>query len=329
MMGKEVYFRDRYVDIVLREFVNRMLSCGYLRGLKYILSLLIITIVSGFTVSAKDEIRVESELSVDKAYAGQAVCLIVRFYTTDPEIAYVNIISEPSISGATMVKAPSTNQNDGVLRHDIKKGEDQYSAVVYRCMFIPENAGTIVVPKLEFRVGRRKPAIIDHPFFGRMRSTTIEEEDVMSKTIKLKVNSLPSPPSGFSGAVGEFSISGSVPPGRIYADGTGLVVYTVSGVGNLQTSMLPEVSRKLVSGMRIKSETVDESRIIEGDVLKNSCDLVCEIGFDMPGEYEISPVEFIYFDPELREYVTVRSNSVRLTAVESELPSRPRPTHSI
>lgn len=302
---------------------------GWCRTCRSALMVILLIMSSMGTISAKTVMRLESQLSVNRAYIGQTVCLTVRLITSDPEISFVSLDSDLIISGVTFVKAESINNNDGILRADEKKGSDTYSAVVYRCLFIPDRSGTVTIPELEFRVGHRRPVMIDHPFFGRMRSSTIEEERITSKALKIKVYSLPEPPVGFSGAIGRFTVSSTVPPGNIYSDGTGIVVYTVSGIGNLQPEMISKMNKATPSGMRIKSESVEESRYVEGDELQNNLEIVCDAVFDSAGEFEIPPVQFIYFDPYVRSYVTVRSNPVKLHVEESSLPSRPRPSHNI
>ncbi len=279
---------------------------------------------------AKNEMRVEANFSVAKAYVGQVVCFDVTFYTSDPEISYVSLLSNEKVDGIKIISAPEISHGEGNLRSNIERnGSENYSAVVYRVMFIPEKAGTIFFPSLEFVVGVQKPTIINHPFFGRVRSTKIEDVNLSTKSLRLKVNPLPKAPLSFSGAIGDFKIEGSVPPGKIYSGGECIVVYTITGFGNIEEDMLLSLKREFPSSVKLKSETRENHRQIDGGKLYNEMESLYTFELQEDGIIELPSVEFTYFNPATNSYLTAKSQILKIHVDDSELPSRPRVIHSI
>ena len=290
---------------------------------------LFLTMATSLFVSASDDIRAVASLSSAKPYEGQPVALTVTLYSTVPDIAYAAISSREEFEGFTILNAPIVDNGENRLKRVIENGRELYSAVIYRTMLMPSETGSETIPKLEFTVGVRRPTTVDHPFFGRIMSTVVDDIEVSTRPIKVKIQSLPKAASGYSGAIGDFSIEGSVPPGKIYSGEDAIVVYRISGSGYVDTSCVPSLAEYLPGGVAFKSETNESSVIVSGDQLLSEIEMVYTIRAEDAGEYEIPPIPLVYFNPMSKTYQTSTSKPLKIKVIKSELPSKPKIIHSI
>ena len=108
---------------------------------------------------------------------------------------------------------------------------------------------------------------------------------------------LPLPkPNNFSGAVGEFSISGSLTPEQLNANDAATLRLVVSGQGNMKLMKAPVVDFPKdfeVYDPKQTDKTVNTSSGAKGNFLFDYV-VVPRHG----GKFKIPPVEFSYFSPE-------------------------------
>ena len=139
-----------------------------MRNAKYLL-LPIILVCCLTAGEAKETVSVEASLSSERIYEGEPVALSVSITTTNPDIAYIELMSREDFQGFTILNVPTADAGDGHLTVIQKNGEKAYTAVIYRITLMPNAPGTLTIPSLEFNIGLSRPAVIDHPFFGHIR----------------------------------------------------------------------------------------------------------------------------------------------------------------
>lgn len=308
--------------------MNRRLKSIGLRISRRLLALTLLTAVATLLADSAASMRVETSLTEGKLYQGQTVCLTVKFYSSSPDIEFVDLYRPFEVGGLTLLRVRRANTDDGMLERK-GKGKNEYQAVVYRAMLLVNDADEVEIPSIDFSVGIPGYTTYDHPFYGNVRQKYVDEQIVSTKPLKRKVSRLPAEPETFTGAIGDFTIEGSVPPGEIYSGGTALVQFRIKGTGLLEEDDAPDVRLSLPSGITLKSQTAETGSIAEGDKLRSELVADCHLSVPEAGEFVIAPVKFTFFDPASRRYRTVESKSLTIKVEETEIPSGPVILHSI
>jgi hypothetical protein len=174
----------------------------------------------------------------------------------------------------------------------------------YRRAYFPLTAGAMRVPPAHLHYELRR-GFLQPP----------ETRRVSSDSVTLVVRPLPSagrPPS-FNGAVGRFDLHASVAPARVAVGEAALLTVQLSGVGNVRA--LPEPRLPRIDGMEIFAPTQEATVSVESDVVGGTARFRWMIVPERARRFIIPPFEYSYFDPELRAYVTLRTDSLTIEAL--------------
>ncbi len=132
--------------------------------------------------------------------------------------------------------------------------------------------------------------------------TTVRKR-VSTKTQTVHVRPLPQPqPQSFCGGVGKFRLSGVLSKDSLSTHEAASLVLTLSGTGNLALVQAP--SPKFPSDFEVydvKSSDKNGARIFEYPFIPRH-----------HGDYVIPPVEMSYYDPSIKDYVTLRTEPLKI-----------------
>ncbi|MBL1212275.1 MAG: protein BatD [Ignavibacteriae bacterium] len=248
--------------------------------------------------------------SKTNVYQGEQVTVTYKLYTK------LNI-SSPQIN-----KLPA---NEGFWAEDLEtsnnisfniemyNGERFRAAEIKRVALFPTKSGKLTVSPFELKVPviikkRRSSRDIFDDFFNDsfFGSETIEFV-ATSNTININVKALPKTnvPATFKGAVGEFDFSATLDKADVELNEAITFTVKVSGKGNIQLISVPEVD--LPNGFEKydpkSSKNISRKNIVSGNKTVEYLAIA-----RIPGVKEIPPVEFSYFDPSRKRYVTKRSS---------------------
>ena len=101
-------------------------------------------------------------------------------------------------------------------------------------ILIPQQTGTLTIEPAEMVVDiqqRVRSQSIFDDFFGSVQNVRTK---VNSKKININVTELPSPPDGYSGAVGQFTLNSSIDKENINANEAITIKVQINGTGNLK-----------------------------------------------------------------------------------------------
>lgn len=159
------------------------------------------------------------------------------------------------------------------------------------------------------------PVIYNDPFWGKIQSVEVERIEVPVKEVEFKVSALPDNrgDSEFSGAVGNFSVDVTVPPGDIYLNEEAIALITVKGEGWLSENVLPEYRGAFGNNVRLKSFSENRRHYVENGHMMSELQLECSI---IPSSREnavIGPVKIEFFNPASGLYETAESEPVKVT----------------
>jgi BatD DUF11 like domain len=168
-------------------------------------------------------------------------------------------------------------------------------------MYDPFGAGTLMM---------------NDPFFNNTfyNAMAYRDVDVHIKSTPLKITVTPLPDKGktpdFGGAVGKFSINGKIDKTELTTDDVATLTLTINGSGNLKLFFAPKP--ELPNGLNTYDPQVLDTITGRSTTISGSKIARYVITPHTPGDYEIPPVSFTYFNPETGAYVTEHTQPIKL-----------------
>jgi hypothetical protein len=251
---------------------------------------------------------VRTIISKQKAYLGEQIMITHKVYT------------RLNLKGFQDVKFPSYN---GFFVQDLSKQpqitlqSENLDGIVYnvaelkKAFLFPQRTGNlqiepVVVECVVRQRSNRQPQSVFDQLFG---NGGVEDRtySIKSKAMNIEVQALPelNKPKGFEGAVGNFSFKATLDRNKLKANEGATLKITVSGRGNLKLLNAPVIEfpqdvesydPKTKDDIVITTNGVSGSKTFEYFLIPRH-----------EGEYKIDKIQFSYFDPEKRSYVTIPS----------------------
>ena len=245
----------------------------------------------------------------------------------EPITATLKIYQRANLTGFEDAKFPKFNgfwsqevdtpQSIEFQREQV--GDKMYnSAVLRRWVLIPQKAGTLTIDPSEIvclvnvRTQRPRTGSIFDDFFENDYVT--QRQRVSTPAINVKVTALPGgAPDGFSGAVGEYSVSASLSKDALKTHDAASLIVTVTGKGNVSLVEAPKLN------FPPDFEVYDVKATSSTDRSGTSGSKTFEYPFipRSPGEFTLPPVRFSYYDVKAHRYATAVTDSLRLSVERS------------
>jgi len=198
-------------------------------------------------------------------------------------------------------------------------GDKMYNAAVLRrWVLIPQKAGALTIDPAEIvclvnvRTARPRTGSIFDDFFENDYVT--QRQRVSTPAVTVKVAALPGgAPAGFSGAVGQYSISAKLSKDALKTHDAASLVVTVTGKGNVSLVEAPEIA------FPPDFEVYDVKATTSTDKSGTNGSKTFEYPFipRSPGEFSLAPVKFAYYDVNAHRYATAATDSLRLSVERS------------
>ena len=253
-------------------------------------------------VAGAPDVFVTATVDKPKAYVNEQVTLTVRFHTA------VTLLGNPSYN------PPSVN---GFLSEDLPpehhaqtrvNGRDyQYSEI--KTALFPAQSGKLTVGPALVQVQVQTAAAVD-PFAPDFFQKFFSQGMLAGQTRQLKTDPVsvaaePLPeagkPSSFSGAVGQFKVTGVVDKRKLKVGDALTLTVTVEGAGNLKalgTIKIPD-SPSFRAYDTVTSLNLNKS----GDEVRGSKVFRTVLVPRVSGTLTLPSIPFSFFDPRKREYV--------------------------
>jgi tetratricopeptide (TPR) repeat protein len=239
----------------------------------------------------------------------------------EPVIATLKLYQRVNIAGFEGANFPTFNgfwsqeleaPTNIEFARETYEGQIYNAALLRKFVLIPQHAGAVTIDPAEpvclvnIRVSSAGTSIFDG-FFDDYRTM---RQKVMSKPVKVNVAALPAgAPASFGGGVGAFNISAKLSKDVIKTHEAASLLVTVSGKGNISLLEAPKVS--FPPDMEVY-DTKTSDRIDKGGL---SGSKTYEYPF-IPrshGDFVIDPVNYTYYDVNQKKYVTLQTDSLRIT----------------
>ena len=254
--------------------------------------------------ASSDNIFMRTLVSKTKVHEQEAILLSYKLYFAGVDVAQ-------------MTNNTRLPEFKGFLKQDLEIGEIQtelehyngrnyQTAVLYRTLLFPQRSGDITIDPAQFEAllrvqNRAQVRSIFDDFFNSYTSVT---KSLTSPGITIHVEGLPAgKPAGFSGGVGQFSISSKISSTELQANEAVTLTITIQGAGNMKLLKNPFVDwpegfevydPKVTNNFKNTTSGVSGTKTVEFLAIPRA-----------GGTYTIPAVLFSYYDTQADTYKTL------------------------
>ena len=256
---------------------------------------------------------VKTSVNKTKVYQGEQITITHKVYTRY-QLRGFQDIKFPDYTGFWSQDVPSNNQQIQLTNENVD-GVVYSVAELKRTYLFPQRSGKLTIEPMKVEVvvrkqSNRQPRDIFDQFFGG--GYVDANYSVKSKPITIDVTPLPeaNKPAGFAGAVGDYSFKAEVNKDKVKANDAINLTVTITGKGNI----------KLVDPLKVNFpedfETYDAktkdniSATVNGVSGSKTFDYLIIPRHE--GDYKIDQINFSYFDPEKKQYITLPSPEFKI-----------------
>ena len=250
---------------------------------------------------SKDDILLRMILSRTTAFKGEPIRATLKLYY------------RVNLRGDNGSKFPTFNgfwaqeiEQDGQPQRERYKGKVYETQVIKEYLLYPQQSGELTVEPAELNVVAQVlvQSANPDPFFGGGHEVYDVRRSLRTAPVKVTVRDPPAgAPASFSGAVGKFAMNSNLPSSELAANSAATYTVKISGTGNLSFVQAPKLTLpssfeqynvKTTESMKTTAAGTTGYRQFEYPFIARA-----------EGEYEIAPVEFTYFDPATKRYITL------------------------
>lgn len=249
-----------------------------------------------------------------KVYVGQP---IVGRHTLflQTRVGRFENIEEPDFSGFLKERIPMKSYDE---KAEVIDGQRYTTVDVERFVLIPQEPGVKKPGILSMRLPTHVPTN-QRDWFGRQLSTTINQ---VAEARFPEIEVLPLPTAGrppfFGGAVGQYSLTASLSRNEVEANESVTLTVKLSGRGNVK---LVEVNPPVLPPALEQFEPkYNESVSVNLSGMSGSKTYEYVLVPRYRGTYKIPEIQFAYFDPEKKDYVTLRTESFEINVLSGDAP---------
>jgi hypothetical protein len=261
-----------------------------------------------------------------KVKLGEQVTINYKLYSRIP--MQMNISKLPSLNGFWT--------QDFDIPRDAKPTEEMLDGKKYQVFLLkksalfPQQTGTLELDPAEAKgVARivqqvkRKMSdmfggtlLMSDPYFNNSfyNTTAYRDVEVHLKSTPVRITVAPLPengkPADFSGGVGKFTVASSIDKQDITTDDVATLKLTISGSGNLKLIEAPKLG--LPNGLSNYDPQVIDTITSRSTTISGSKIINYVIAAQTPGDYDIKPIPFTYFNAQAGQYVTEYTQAFKL-----------------
>ncbi len=279
-------------------------------------------------VSTEDDVFLKAYVSKRNPYQGEQVIITYKIYTANVPISDIDIENLASFPGFWSTNLTNDKQQIEP-KTEIVNGREYLTGELYKAALFPQKSGEINIDPKKLNCtaqvrtqGNRKvrdpffDSFFDDPFFNNQyQNIRIEME---SNPINLNVKPLPinNKPSGFSGAVGKFGLTGTIDQTELLVNDAITLKLVISGSGNLELINTPDINwppdfetyePKITKNIRAINSGVSGSRTFEFLAIPRSA-----------GDFTVGPIELSYFDPSSGQYKSVSTQAFQINVEKGD-----------
>lgn len=253
-----------------------------------------------FIGKGNEKLFLRASVSKSSAFEQEALVYTVKLYSSYAPIKFIGATEAPKFDGFVVEESDEVSNS---LQYETYNGHEYATAVIARYIIFPQMTGKLTVKGNTYTVSTDEQEYYDDPYFRMLTVRRPVQLNVTPNDLVIDVKPLPQPqPADFSGGVGQFSISSSLPSASLKTNQAAAVEYLVKGSGNLKYIKLPDLNNIYPKQLEVFSPTTDIKASPSGS------NVVGSVKFDYSftpleaGNYVIPEVSLVYFDPSKGSY---------------------------
>lgn len=261
---------------------------------------------SSSTNIADDDLFVKATLSMGKVYEQEAVLLTYKVYST---VNLTNLSNPtPDLKGFHIQEVQLPREKHFDLEH--YNGRNYQTLVWRQFVLFPQQSGELEIPSLTFEgvvavQSRRNLDPFEMMFNGGPAYVEVKK-NLSSNKLVLDVKKLPAGrPAGYSGGVGQFSISSSISSADVKTNEELTLKVKVKGIGNMKLVGNPIID--FPSEFEVYDPIIDNKFSLKTNGFSGEKVYEYVITPRASGTYTIPAARFVYFDPLDDSYKTIES----------------------
>ena len=253
-----------------------------------------------FIGKGNEKLFLKASVSKSSAYEQEALVYTVKLYSSYAPIKFIGATEAPKFDGFVIEESDETSKS---LHYETYNGQEYATAIIARYIIFPQMTGKLTIKGNTYTVSTDEQEYYDDPYFRMLTVRRPIQLNVTPNDLVIDVKALPTPqPADFSGGVGQFSISSSLPSASLKTNQPASIVYEVKGNGNLKYVKLPDLNSIYPKQLEVFSPTTDVNTAAKGMSVSGT------VKFDYSftplelGQYQIPEVALVYFDPSTGKY---------------------------
>lgn len=256
---------------------------------------------TGSNISAKD-LFMTATASRTNVYEQEAILVTYKIYTL------VNLTQLdgklPTLDGFQIQEVPLPRNKEFQLEQ--YNGRNYRTVVWSQYVLFPQKSGKLTIPPITYEgVVVQQNRAIDpiEAFFNGTGGVVEVKKKITTPALNINVSALPTKPEGFSGAVGQFTLSSSISGTEVNANDAITLKVNVKGAGNMKLINTPSVEwpkdfetydAKVADNFKLTTSGLQGSKSFEYLAVPRH-----------PGKFTVPAVKFVYFDTQSHSYKTL------------------------
>lgn len=260
------------------------------------------------TENVGDNLFVKTIVSKTKAYLGEQITVTHKVYTRY-QLRGFQDIKFPDYRGFWAQDIPG-NQQIQVVNENVD-GVNYQVGELKRTYLFGQRSGKLEIEPMTIecvvrKQSNRRPRDVFEQFFGGGYEDATYT--VKSKPVIIDVLPLPeaNKPPDFSGAVGSYSFNAQLSKDKVKANEAINLIITLNGKGNIK--LVEPLKIPFPEDFETYEPKIKENITSSGNGVGGSKTFDYLIIPRHGGEYKIDQINFSYFDPEKKQYVTLPSS---------------------
>lgn len=263
----------------------------------------------------KDQIFIKPVVSKTKLYVGEAATVTYKLYYR------VNITRYEQTQD---IKPEGFWKEEIDIEKQVASEQEYMNGVMYRVATIkkfqvfPTRSGVLQISPYQAICEVMKTDVMRNrwglsmnfdQFFNSMGKTL--KAEVFAPAIRFDVTPLPEPkPKDFNGAVGEYTFESSLDKSKVTTGTPVSLKFTVSGKGNIAT--LSDIDMTLPAEFEKYDPKSTHNISKANDIISGTKTTEIIAVPRASGDFNLGKVNFTYFNPNTRKYVTLSSQEFKL-----------------
>ncbi|MCZ8371392.1 BatD family protein [Phocaeicola sp. KGMB11183] len=268
--------------------------------------------IVGSRITDKD-LFITATASKTTVHEQEAILLTYKVYTL------VNLRQlygkMPDLKGFHTQEVELPQQKTFSLEH--YKGRNYNTTVWSQYILFPQQTGKLEIPPITFDGVVAQRTVSDDPFDFFNGGGYVEvKKKIVTPKLTINVQSLPAKPAGFSGGVGEFTLSSSINAKEVKTNDAVTIKLVLSGTGNMKLISAPEV--KFPQDFEVYDPKTENNFQLTQNGLTGTQTIEYLAIPRHAGDFTIPPVEFTYFDLKTKSYKTLKTEAYQLHVAKGE-----------